>query len=161
MRICELLEDGRWHPVTEIVAEAGWVIPPGKAIRMNEKERGHQTSSERYVQRPSTRLVQSGRRSIVRQALSAKWFEKDRAGSPHDTLQHVRMMQMPPSVVRERLRQVVEALKKGDMEALVDGDPETILTSAAHYSHGDVLQIAIELANREKERALAARLLLP
>lgn len=144
----ELLEDGEPREFNSVVRELGRHVPPGVAIRKTEMVRRGQRKDapdERVRQRDPERLIESGRRTIVRQALRAPFFEY----SEHDGARFVRLVEVPPRVQRDR-----EAERDG---LLVD--PARVIAAAeAGEDVTFLLHDATRAALLRVSLALAARL---
>jgi hypothetical protein len=153
MRLCELLVDMKWHPLDEIVREAGKVITPGKAMRKMEKQRlsSPRAPAQRKYFREEHRQIESGKRALVRETLFGHYWEN----AVIDGVRSVRMVEVPIRVSREwaRLR-----LLKGDLIAELGklDDPTELLSL---ITQEQLFEVAVELAKRERERVLSARLL--
>lgn len=74
-RARELLADGEWHDLEWFLRELGKAIPPGQAVRIMEKARrasaAHRGLEQkpRAVERPTERMVESGRRRLSMEVL--------------------------------------------------------------------------------------------
>jgi hypothetical protein len=89
-RADELLGDGQWHDLESVMLQLMKLVPPGRAMRVNERERKSSTGAhyppgtpvpERRVPRSREQLITSGARTLVRDFLSnPKVFEVDRPG---------------------------------------------------------------------------------
>ena len=87
-RANELLGDGEWHDLETVMQDLMKVVPPGRALRQNERDR--QTSNQqktgstpasRSRPQPRERLIAFGARTIVRDFLNnTRTFEVDRPG---------------------------------------------------------------------------------
>ena len=152
MRLCELLDDRQWHPLEGIIREVGKVIPPGTAVRKAEHDRKTQPGSpeQRQIQREAHRLVESGKRQLIREKLGERYWELDVV----EEVQCVRMVELPERVRYERARRLAARLLGGDLTELVEADPGLVLRQ---LTYDQLLQVSVELASRERERVLAAR----
>gem|GEM_PF-6991697 len=72
-RATELLGDGLWHPFEQTMRSLIKLVPPGLALRRNERDRlrlhrqrGVNVGGPRVQQRPTEELIFSGARAIVR-----------------------------------------------------------------------------------------------
>ena len=88
-RATELLGDGLWHPFEQTMRSLIKLVPPGLALRRNERDRlrlhrqrGVNVGGPRVQQRPTEELIFSGARAIVRDFLHNTAFETDRMGVP-------------------------------------------------------------------------------
>lgn len=86
-RASELLGDGEWHNYEAVMSELMRLVPPGRALRENERIRRSQaqrrfgSTAPRQVERSVEFQIASGARSIVRGFLkSTKVYEFDLAG---------------------------------------------------------------------------------
>jgi len=75
-RLDEILSDGGWHTVDELVAQVGPLIPEADALRISERERtqkqqarGHNTARQRGDRATA---VAAGRRRRIVSALSKR-----------------------------------------------------------------------------------------
>lgn len=73
-RALEVLQDGSWHQMEDVVTEMAKVIPPGRAMRHAEDRRkasgmNPQKPAERRVPRSTEFLVQVGARHIAKDGL--------------------------------------------------------------------------------------------
>lgn len=109
VRLCELLESRGGAPVERewLIREAGKVIPPGVAIRRTEQVRkikaGRVAPAQRYKTASDERLIQIGRRSLVVARMEAMKARLQRR-TDENGVQWVRLVSLPPRVVRERER---------------------------------------------------------
>lgn len=81
----EVLGDGQWHNYEAAIREIGTVIPPGVALRTQERERiksmtTPRASEQRTVPLDLDRRVESGRRAMVRVLFKHRCFETDKPG---------------------------------------------------------------------------------
>jgi hypothetical protein len=109
VRLTELLEDGEWHRLDQVIREVGKLIPPGRAVRQAESDRlAAGGPPQRKVPLPVERQIESGRRTIVRSMLGyagGRYFEVDprpRGGVRASPDTRVRMKEVPASVARDR-----------------------------------------------------------
>ena len=65
----QLLADGEWHDLDDCCAAAGPLIPPGRALRVNEANRASHAPGSRSRPAGVEARVASGRRTILRQTL--------------------------------------------------------------------------------------------
>lgn len=153
LKLCDVLGDQQWHPLEAVVAEAGKVIPPGIAMRRTERERKYSGPEQRVKAREPERLIQLGKASIVKEVLYGANFERKHEG---DRIL-VRMATLPQRVRYERSRLLVDRLLASHDaigEVFADGVPKVIL---GQLTYEQLFQVALELANRERERALYQR----
>lgn len=150
MAVTDLLDDGHWRPIDEVVLRTGKVIPPGQAVRRAERNRASVGPVVRQRSIEPERIIQSGRRTIVRELLFGSNFEN----ATHDGVRVVRMATLPPRVRMERSRRLVAKVLEGDLGALVD-DPKLILEQ---LTYSQLFAVALELAQRERERVLGTQL---
>jgi hypothetical protein len=124
--VVDMLDDGQPREVEAVIREAGKKIPPGVAIRRNERtrqslsRRRNGTVKERAKPLSEERQIEAGRRAMVREALRPRFFAiEDRDGK-----KYVRLVNMPPRVLRDRAAEaagesvdpavVIERAKAGD-----------------------------------------------
>lgn len=72
VRIVEVLADGEWHALDELVRVEGALIPPGQAARDAESKRLEKSARRHGAPRPRTRPgdpTEVGRRQMIRDAL--------------------------------------------------------------------------------------------
>jgi len=87
-RVEQLLGDRGWHSYEQVAAELGKAIPPGIALRAQEKRRlrgsgpGRRGPAQRAKPLTVDQLIDNGRRIIVVALLKGKQFETDRPGNP-------------------------------------------------------------------------------
>lgn len=129
-KLVDLLEDGEWHVLEDILAEAGKLVPPGVAIRRAEKRRAATAGSaeERVRETAPDRLIAMGKRVIVMDTIaggSRGYFELTPARFPRDPERQVRLLQMPPRVARDR------RLAERDSLFRASDAVETLLTTAS------------------------------
>lgn len=153
-RICELLDDGAWHDYEPFLREAGKVIPPGLAHRKAETSRLTTAGAPPERRRPASteQIIQWGRTAFVREMLMTENFERHTVDG---RVAQVRMVKLPGNVRYERSRRLAEHLAEGNItDDLLAGQPANILRLLPYEK---LLKVAIELAERERERALASR----
>jgi hypothetical protein len=99
-RAVEICADGRWHDHGALVRELSKMVPPGRAMRRAESNRvkGGGTP-ERTNEAQAHRILESGRRSIVKEFVRKPWFETDPPGrQPQGTRLRVRLVKVPASI---------------------------------------------------------------
>lgn len=72
MRILEVLADGEWRTLDELVRAAGPLVPPGRAARWAEADRVRSNAKTSAALRPRVRPADEiavGRRDIVRRSM--------------------------------------------------------------------------------------------
>lgn len=101
IRAHELLRDGQWHSWDRTVAELIKLVPPGIAIRRNERERVFSSRKNKGEVTPRVRprspdqLIHSGARAIVRDHLNTRrLYESQGIGRDRQ----VRMRNLPRAV---------------------------------------------------------------
>lgn len=118
VRASELLKDGRWHDYEDIAAELMPLVPPGQAFRRCELERGywHTKTNEADTPIPPRRrpvspedLVKIGARSIVRDFLRTKAFEKQTVPQGTNKRTLIRMVHTPKRAVKREQRTLASA----------------------------------------------------
>lgn len=135
-RVHEILADGEWHVLDEVVRDAMRFVPPGKAYRAAEANRLRQYSGPR-VRGDETDAIRSGQRQLVTGTL----YQGTRTGRlERKRLDGVDMLRDPnasPQMVvseaddlaDELRRQVAywerayKLLPKGEMRDVLVGDP--------------------------------------
>ena len=111
-RAAELLADGEWHNYEQVFNELAKLVPPGFAIRENEKaRRGSGGPAARKKVRPAEELIESGRRMYVRDVLSnPRNYESTKATRPRDPERQIRMIAKPRALVLDAYSQATERL---------------------------------------------------
>lgn len=73
VKLLEVLADGRWHTVDELVDTAGPLVPPGRAARVAESRRAWQSELRNGTRLPRVKATDTahdvGRRCLVVTAL--------------------------------------------------------------------------------------------
>lgn len=69
-RILEVLADGRWHLVEDVLSAAGGAVSPGQAWRAGEANRTRMNPGPRHRGDDDTSIA-AGRRAIATKALGA------------------------------------------------------------------------------------------
>ena len=105
-RAVELTEDGQWHDYDTVAKELAKLIPPGKAMRRAEQTRLTQGGpAERRLPTDDHRVIETGKKAIVRGTLRGRWFEVDPPGRHWDgQTRRVRLIVTPPTVMQARQR---------------------------------------------------------
>lgn len=163
IRACELLEDGEWKYLEEVLKECAKLVPPGKAMRQMERLRQYKGSPNgRQKDLDTHRQIEAGRRSIARAIIAGKpeVFElypprRGAQGPSRDTTKLIRLIEMPHSV--RRMREGKWFDPKGFVDKLESVDEEEYrgILDTIEWRR-DVERVAEELARRLK----AARFLL-
>lgn len=140
-RAVDLLGDGKWHNYEKVVHQLMKLIPPGRAIRRNEKERAMQNPNPRKVPLSIERQIASGQRAIVRDFLKNSNFETDKAGSPRaggNFERHIRMLR-PPRMADDDPWVLRRAQLEADNEMLSD-QVDVLRKYLAEIGHGEVAE---------------------
>jgi len=162
LKAVELLEDGQWHLLEPVLAEIGKVVPPGKALRFVEQRRAYTTVAEQRIRSVSQeRLIAMGRRGIAMGTVNYKrrYFEltpASRGNRPDDT-RMIRMLEVPPSVLRSRRLAESGRLIDGTLvdELLTDHDPVALLAQRFPGRHQLERTIVLLLDRLRDAEALA------
>lgn len=158
MKLAEILEDGQWHPQEEIFKVAGKAIPPGLAVRRNEERRIMGGGPpERVKPLDVARQIEAGRRVILREMILSKTGAQQHRNfltSKVDGVRMIRMAHLPERVYYQRSRILAESLKPETLTQTL-GQVADIPTMLSCLTHDQLLEVAIELAQREKGRLAA------
>jgi hypothetical protein len=150
VRVTELLEDGEWRDIDWIVREAGKVVPPAKAIRVQEATR-LKAGGPPVRHRPLSdeRRIESGRRYMVRQVLHSMKTSVERDGT------RFRLLRLPPRVEYYRKADAdgrsFEASRILD-QAVASHDPETVWAHR-NFKPNQWERLVLEAVRRLQERA--------
>ena len=138
-RAVEILQDGKRHNLEVVIADLAGLIPPGVAVRQNEKDRRYSTGGSgqrhskdrvppRRLQRDPAALIRSGKRTIIRAVLNSSVAFETSAGT-------VRLVGLPRVVRGDRIRQqyiqpVLEGLAQSLHAAKLDEAVEHVRVEA-------------------------------
>lgn len=156
VRACELLEDGEWKYLEEVLKECGKLVPPGQAMRQMERLRTYKGSPDgRKKPLDVHRQIEAGKRSVARAILwKPKVFEfyppnKGTRGPTRDTTRLIRLIEVPTSVKRWRAGQFFDAAALVDKLEVADEDEYRRILDTIEWRR-DVERVAEELASRLK-----------
>lgn len=99
-RAVEILDGGGWHDMEDVIADLSRLVPPGRAIRRNERDRAASGGPPtRHNPLPVEEMIRSGARSIVRELI-----RKQRHRAPVYETEHgkVRLVGLPRNVTSDR-----------------------------------------------------------
>jgi len=110
-RLSELLGDGQWHDAEPVIRDLSKLVPPGVAVRRNERAR----RKSKYDRGPEKRkrpitaeaAVRSGARMVVRAVLATTRGSKQ---GPYETrwlpegVQQVRIHHKPQAIISDERR---------------------------------------------------------
>jgi hypothetical protein len=108
-RAVEILMDGQWHDEQQVIRDLSRLIPPGVAMRRNERDRRMSTAGRQAPDRPTPsevpprkyqrapdKLIASGARAILREVFQGNTYEiKDG---------QIRLKRLPRAVRGDQLR---------------------------------------------------------
>lgn len=148
LKLTELLEDGQWRSVADVVEEVGKVIPPGVAIRTAEVQRRNGGGGAQRARPVSdATLVTVGRRAKVRDMLAkARGLEFDPPGN-RAASSKVRMAALPPRIAEwRRLQAEGKAVHTASVldDLIASHDPEAMMVDWKQARLRAVLLQAVE-----------------
>lgn len=71
-KIDELLADGEWHELDELLAASMELVPPGAAYRTGERHRRERRGNDRTVRTTQQGTIAAGRRRTVYDAIRSR-----------------------------------------------------------------------------------------
>lgn len=133
----------------EVHREVGKVVPPGVALRRNERAR--RGNGERARPISTERAIQSGKRGIVGDAMAqanGRYFETTASTGHRDPNRQIRMVTMPPAIARQRALQAAGELFVPDevIDKLLASEHPTV--TLHNLSRGQVDRVALRLLER-------------
>lgn len=122
LRLAEILADGQWHRLDEVEEQLLPLVPPGPAIRRNERDRikhwrkdDPKRRTKRVMDLSEEDQIRGGAKSIIRDLLRMKCIEKSPWEGPSATrTRYIRMVRPPRNLARIR-----EYEEKGKVEGRV------------------------------------------
>lgn len=154
LRLVEVLEDGQWHRLEDVITEVGKAIPPGRAVRRNElARRSAGGPAERKRPTSHERVIAAGKRAIVNDTINSAqaFFERTPATRPRDPERMIRMVKMPPRVARDRAFAAQGTPMQADelVEKVLTADSPRIVVQDLTRSMVD--RLAVRLVERLKD----------
>ena len=158
MRAVELLEDGEWHYVEDVLRELMKMVPPGRALRQAEQQRQYDGPAQRVRHKSERQLIEIGRRLLARRALvgsgKADYFEMTPAspGPKKDETRLIRLIGIPPAVQHTRELKAAGQIIDDELidEIVASHDPVALL--AERFPKRAVMEkIVVKMIERIQE----------